>query len=148
MWPILRAGYRVAFRRINPESLSPGDIIVIQVPGREARVHRLVGRVGPLFLEAGDNTFTATLVSPENILGRVESVRDWKGKKIALPAWKAEDRRTKYFLFFAHSFMFAHEVKDRLVGRKKSRLLWQASRLYRFGLTVAGLEVPALFPKK
>lgn len=149
MWPHIRPGYRVSFRAVHPEVLSPGDVIVLRSKNRrgepQACVHRLVGRVGPLFLEAGDNTFVASLVRAEDVLGRVEEVRDWNGKRVPLPR-SYDLARFRYFLWCARSFMFAHELKDRVVGGRKSRVLWQASRAYRWGLGTLGLEVPAIFP--
>lgn len=152
MWPALRPGYRIRFRSINPDSLSAGDIIVVETRGRTGepvqRVHRLIGRAGPLFLEAGDNTFSASLVPATKILGKVESVRDPRGKKIAPGEWKLEDSRFRFFLLGAHAFMFTHELKDRFLGGKKSLLLWRASQVYRVGLGALGLEVPAIQPQR
>ncbi|HEY8280777.1 MAG TPA: hypothetical protein VIH99_14195 [Bdellovibrionota bacterium] len=151
MWPSLRPGFRVAYRSVSPDSLSPGDILVISSMDRRGRkhwrVHRLLGRVGPYFVEAGDNTYSASLVRPEDILGRVEEVKDWKGKAVALPVRPEKlERRFGYFLWCAHAFMFAHECKDRLVGRRRSYLLWKMSEAYRASLGAFGLKVPAIRP--
>src|SRR5262245_25875184 len=83
MWPSLRPGYRVLYRAVDPETLSPGDVLVLRSLDRAGRahwrVHRLLGRVGPYFVEAGDNTYVAALVRPGDILGRVEKAKDWNG---------------------------------------------------------------------
>lgn len=151
MWPNLRAGYRVKFRAVDPEALEPGDIIVIQAQGRKGeprlKVHRFLGRVGELFLEAGDNAFSAALVDGREILGRVESVVGWNGKKIALPAYRETRARFRFFRGCASAFVFTHELKDRLVGQKRSKLLWQASLAYRASLGALGLKVPVIAPK-
>lgn len=153
MWPALRPGYRIRYRAVSPESLSPGDLIVIRSEDRKGnrhwRVHRLIGRVGPYFVEAGDNTFSAALVGAEDILGRVEQVRDGAGKAVKLGSnLRPEEqvRRFRYFLWCARGFMFAHECKDRVLGSRKSLLLWRLSQAYRLGLGTLGLKVPAIRP--
>lgn len=153
MWPALLPGYRVKYRRVSAEALDPGCLVVLRAQGRRGerqwRVHRLLGRIGPLFLEAGDNGFSASLVEESQILGKVLEVRDWNGKKISLPAFSPGDLslRFRFFQLVANSFMFAHEVKDRLVGGRKSYLLWKASEIYRGGLKALGVNVPAIPPK-
>lgn len=152
MWPTLRPGYRIRFRQVDPEVLSPGDIVVLRARGRfgeaHTRVHRLIGRVGPYFVEAGDNTYSASLVGAADILGRIQEVRDWNGKAVAMPAYPSKklERRFRFLLGCAHAFMFAHELKDRLVGGRKSLLLWKISQVYRAGIGAAGLSVPAIPP--
>lgn len=150
MWPTLRPGFRIRYRAVPPDSLSPGDMLVLRSLGRRGeshwRVHRLIGRVGPYFVEAGDNAFSASLVMPEDILGLVESVYDWKGKLLKLKRPKEFDARFRYFLWCAHGFMFAHECKNRLLGGRRSLMLWKASQLYRAGLGTLGLKVPAIAP--
>ncbi|MGE3262549.1 MAG: hypothetical protein AB7K68_12280 [Bacteriovoracia bacterium] len=151
MWPILRPGYRIRYRKINPEFLSPGDLIVVEARARsgeaQLRVHRLIGRTGNLFLEAGDNTFSASLVTAERILGRVEGAKDPRGRNISFRKWSLEESRFRYYLLGAQAFMFTHELKDRFLGGRRSLLLWRASQAYRVGLGALGLEVPTLFPK-
>lgn len=153
MWPALRPGYRIRYRATAPDSLSPGDLLVLRSYGRRGerhwRVHRLIGRVGPYFVEAGDNAFSATLVRPEDILGRVESVRDWAGRAVKLPRQDQPEQmraRFRYFLWCAHGFMFAHECKDRLLGGRRSLLLWRLSQVYRAGIGTLGLKVPPIHP--
>jgi hypothetical protein len=150
MWPALRPGYRIRYRAVSPDSLSPGDILVIRSKGRRGeshwRVHRLIGRVGPYFVEAGDNAFSAALVMPDDILGLVESVYDWKGKLLKPKRARELDARFRYFLWCAHGFMFAHECKDRLLGGRRSLLLWRLSQVYRAGFGTLGLNVPAIRP--
>lgn len=153
MWPLLHPGYRVSYRSVDPELLEPGALVVLKARGRKGerqlRVHRLLGRLGPLFLEAGDNAFSASLVDGKEILGVVETLRDWKGKALPLPPLKPEEfaLRFRFFLFVASSFVFVHEAKDRLLGSRKSLLLWKASQLYRGGLAALGVSVPTLPPK-
>jgi hypothetical protein len=152
MWPALRPGYRILYQKVNADYLNAGDIIVVKTSGRKGelilRVHRLVGRSGPLFLEAGDNTFSASLVPAERILGRVEQIKDARGKKVKFLPWRLEKSRFRYFLLGAHTFMFAHELKDRFLGGRRSLLLWRASQAYRVGLSALGLEVPAIQPQR
>jgi len=149
MWPSLRPGYQIHFRFTDPETLSPGDILVLRGFGRRGerhvRVHRLLGRVGPYFVESGDNAYSAALVHANDILGRVELVRDAKGRSVKFPlAPNRLDRR--FLLGAAHAFMFAHECKDRLVGQRRSLLLWRLSEAYRGALAVVGLKVPPIRP--
>jgi hypothetical protein len=152
MWPTLRPGYRIRYRAVNPETLSPGDVFVIRSHdrrGREhVRVHRLLGRVGHFFVEAGDNTYSASLVAPKDVLGLVSEVRDGEGKRVKLGAVSPRlDRRFRFLLGCAHAFMFAHEAKNRLVGARRSLVLWRVSQLYRAGIAAAGLRVPAIPPR-
>jgi hypothetical protein len=151
MWPSLRPGYRIRYRPVNPETLSPGEILVLRSIGRKGeshvRVHRLLGRVGPFFVEAGDNAYAAALVRAEDILGRVVAVRDWSGKAVGLPPSPEKlERRFRFFLGCAHAFMFAHECKDRVLGGRRSLWLWRLSQAYRAGLGAVGLKVPAIHP--
>ncbi len=153
MWPGLRPGYRVRYRSVPPDTLSPGDLLVLRSNGRRGeshlRVHRLIGRVGPYFVEAGDNAFSAALVSERDILGKVEGVKDWRGKAVKLkkqPRPEEMSARFRYFLWCAHGFMFAHECKDRLLGGRRSLLLWRMSQVYRAGIGAFGLKVPTIQP--
>jgi hypothetical protein len=150
MWPTLRPGFRIRYRSVSPESLNPGELLVLRSSGRRGeshwRVHRLIGRVGPYFVEAGDNAFSAALVRPEDILGRVEAVFDLEGRAVKIPRRYKIEGRFRYFLMCAHGFMFAHECKDRLIGGRRSLLLWKASQAYRTGLSTLGLRVPAIMP--
>ncbi|MGZ3656192.1 MAG: hypothetical protein ACXVB9_16240 [Bdellovibrionota bacterium] len=151
MWPTLRPGYQIRFQFTDPETLDAGDILVLRSLGRKGeihtRVHRLLGRVGPFFVEAGDNAYSAALVHPEDILGRVVSVRDRKGKIVKLASVPRKlDRRFRFFLHCAHAFMFAHELKNRVIGERRSLFLWRMSQLYRASLAAAGLKVPAIRP--
>jgi hypothetical protein len=152
MWPGLKAGFRVRYRVVDPEILSAGDIVVLQGRGRRGehrwKVHRFLGRVGPLFLEAGDNAFSCSLVGADSILGKVVEVRDWDGKRLGLPAFQPEDPRFRFFRACAHTFFFAHEMKDRLLGGRRSPWLWRLSTIYRRSLGVVGVEVPVIYPKQ
>lgn len=154
MWPTLRPGYRVRYCEIDCERISPGDILVIRAEGRrgesQLRVHRLLGRVGPLFLEAGDNAYAASLVTAEAILGKVEAVVDWEGRPIPLPAYVPSELplRFRYFLFWANGFMFTHEWKNRMVGGRKSLWLWRVSAAYRASLAALGVRVPTLLKQR
>lgn len=151
MWPALRPGFRIRYRRINPDTLAPGDIIVVSSRAKNGepllRVHRLIGRSGPLFLEAGDNTFSASLVTASRIVGKVEAIKDEAGKKVSPTPWLLQNSRFRFFLGGAHVFMFTHELKERFLGNRRSLLLWKVSAAYRVGLGALGLEVPALPPK-
>ena len=151
MWPCLKPGYKISFQPVNPESLTVGDLIVLRSRGRRGeehfRVHRLIGRAGPFFVECGDNAYVATLVRPQDILGLVQKVKNEKAKKIPIqPASKSTERRFRFFLSCAHAFMFVHECKDRALGNIRSPLLWRISEIYRGALGVAGLRVPAIPP--
>jgi hypothetical protein len=153
MWPLLRDGYRVRFQKTDPETLEPGDIIVLRGEDRRGRellqVHRLLDRVGPFFLEAGDNGFYASLVSGSAILGKVVSAEDRNGKPIALlpVVPDRESARFRFFCALARTFVYAHEMKDRAFGDIKSPLLWKASVAYRKGLSLVGVKVPVIYPR-
>jgi len=150
MWPCLKAGYRVKYRSLDPAALEPGDIIVVSSHGRKGeprqKVHRFLGRVGQLYLEAGDNSFSCSLLTGDEIVGRVEEVRDWAGKKVSLPHFREHDRKFQFFLATASVFVFTHELKNRILGSRRSYLLWKASEAYRAGLQVIGLKVPVITP--
>lgn len=151
MWPLLRPGFRIRFRHVQPDTLAPGDLIVVERTTRSGetivQVHRLIGRTGPLFLEAGDNTYSATLVTGDRIHGKVEKIWDGEGEPVAIPSWSLAHSRFRFFLAAASTFFFAHELKDRFLGQRKSLLLWKASRLYHLGLGALGLRVPTLLPR-
>jgi hypothetical protein len=154
MWPTLRHGYRISYRAVPADSLTTGDLLVLRGQGRRGerhlRVHRLIGRVGAYFVEAGDNTYSAALVLPDDILGRVEAVRDWKGQLVKFQNVKHTEqmgRRARYFLLCAHGFMFAHECKNRILGNRRSLLLWRLSQVYRASIATLGLKVPSIQPE-
>jgi len=151
MWPTIRNNYSVFYRKHSADFLEPGDIIVFRGKDRKQRniikVHRYLGRVGPYLLEAGDNTFHGTLLEEGNLLGRVEKIVDQKGRRINPRKLAELGLRQRAFLQLAHGFMYIHEAKDRLVGGRKSLLLWKLSQVYRGGLKVVGLEVPPIFPR-
>ena len=149
MWPTLRKGFLVRYSPINIDRLEIGDIVVLRGAGRlgetRLKVHRFLGRVGPFVLEAGDNAFSCSLVAEKDILGKVIAARDLDGKKVSLASNQAP-RRFKFFLLAAQSFLLAHEAKDKLVGKRKSLLLWKISQVYRRGLGIAGIQVPLIHP--
>lgn len=151
MWPALKNGYQVSFRPVNSDTLVPGDIVVVRGRGRRGelrwKVHRLLGRVGPFFLEAGDNAFSCSLVTAEEIVGLVTKAWNQARRPVALPRVQLDSPRFRFFLFCAHSFVFAHECKDRLIGQRRSIWLWRASVAYRAGLGALGVSVPVLDPK-
>ncbi len=151
MWPQLRSGWRVSYFPVSSDEIEPGDVVVLKGFGRGGEsllvVHRVLDRVGPFFLEAGDNSFSAGLVLGSAILGRVVSAQDQSGKVI--PVQRQIPAGLKYDAFrrAAHAFVFAHELKDRLIGGVKSPLLWKASVAWRRGLQILGLQVPVIPPR-
>ncbi|NUM88478.1 MAG: S26 family signal peptidase [Bdellovibrionales bacterium] len=151
MWPTLRSGYRVSYFPVSSHELEPGDVVVIQGRGRSGEplllVHRILDRVGPFFLEAGDNSFSATLITPESVLGRVVSAEPPSGASVEVRRVIPSGLRYRAFRQAAHAFVYAHELKDRLVGGVKSPLLWKASVAWRKGLQVLGLQVPVIPPR-
>lgn len=150
MWPLLRAGYSVWHAPVSEADLRLGDIVILQAISRDGfrhrRVHRLIGRIGPYFLEAGDNGVSAALVSAERIVGRVERAADGKGKPVKLPPYRAS-ARDRLWNSLAYAFVFSHEAKDRVLGDRRSPLLWKAAHWYRRMFSLAGLEVPLVWPR-
>lgn len=149
MWPFLRDGYTIEYSEIHVSSYEPGDMLVLRRNDRRVVVHRLIGRVGHWFIEAGDNALSASLVAPENIMGRVEQAFDHHQNKVALAGATAnwQKKRFAVFVFLATFFLFMHQFKNRLIGGRKSRLLWQMSVIYRGCLKVFGLDVPNIPPR-
>ena len=152
MWPSLRSGYVVEYLPCDPESLNLGEIIVMAGKGRRGephlRVHRYLGRVGPYFLEAGDNTFFASLIHVDSIKGKVNLVWDASGREVPLSELKwTQNHRFRVFKYLAHLFMYVHDAKDRVVGDRKSYTLWKISQVYRTGLLGLGLNVPPIPPR-
>lgn len=149
MHPVLQAGDTVAYLPVAYADLSLGDIIVFQMPSqhgyRDLRVHRLVLRYRGWLLESGDNTKTAALVKPAQILGRVVAYRrrqKWKPLGIYIP------RAHQLFQgVLALGFLELNEQKNRLLGAKPSPALWRASKVYREILSTLGLNTPLLWPK-
>jgi len=153
MWPSLLPGHQVRYKFLDPEKIKIGDIVILKGEdhhGKELlRVHRIIGRAGPFFLEAGDNTFTATLVKPAQILGKVIAARTKDSKPVKLKKITENELalRFRFWSFAAYSFMFIHEVKDRMLGPKKSEVLWKASIIYRKSFAALGLKVPTILPR-
>lgn len=149
MWPTILPGYTVRYQSCNPDTLHIGDLVVVRGRGRlgekHFRVHRIIDRLGPYFLEAGDNTYRATLVHGKDILGRVTQLWDDRKKAVEVPS-APEKLRFGFFRLTANGFFFLHEVKDRILGDRKSYLLWKLSEAYRAALRAAGVEVPAIPP--
>ena len=152
MWPALREGHSVLFVPIAPELLEVGDILVLKSYLCSDQpiwvVHRFLGRVGPFFLEAGDNSFTASLISKEQIAGKVVAVRDLSNKEKKLPEFhpKTIPLQLRPYLPAARAFLALHLAKNRLLDARKSLWLWEMSVLYRKAFYWFGLQLPVLPP--
>jgi hypothetical protein len=153
MWPTLLDGQLVKYVKVSPESIVPGMVVVYRGRGRggEARwiVHRVLGRAGDFFLEAGDNSYTVKIVPLDQIVGVVKYVFDPKD------GWQAEESKLHYisplrhraYLALAHGFFQIHEWKDQVLGERQSFILWKASEWYRRGWSFLGIKVPVIMPR-
>jgi hypothetical protein len=150
MWPTLRETQKVWVERVFPEALTLGDVVVLKGYDHRGRdqvhVHRIIGRVGPYFVEAGDNSFSCGLVRSEDILGRVALVADERGRKFDLPPAPSL-KRFRLYREMATAFLLVHELKDRVIGPRKSPILWTLSKGYRALWRWMGIDVPLLYPK-
>jgi len=78
MTPTLRDGDVVFVRRVNSESLKPGDVLVARREETTVLVHRYMGAIfdgvgNHWFVEKGDNDRRCGLVANQAIMGRVEA---------------------------------------------------------------------------
>ena len=80
MQPLLQIGDKVLVQSIKPAEIGFGDIIVFKTPDKLI-VHRVIRKYNNLsFLQKGDYTATAEIVSSKDVIGRVTAIR--KGDKI------------------------------------------------------------------
>jgi signal peptidase I, archaeal type len=75
MMPLLQIGDNVLIQSVKPVEIRPGDLIVFKSPDKLI-VHRVIRRYNRLsFLQKGDNTTTAEIVSSTDIIGKVIAIR-------------------------------------------------------------------------
>ena len=94
MRPLLRAGDVAVVQLAEPQTLQPGDVIVVQHSG-EWITHRLVAVDERGFHTHGDNTrFADEAVSADQLVGRVIAVeRTAEIIDLQQPRWRVIDRR-------------------------------------------------------
>ncbi len=94
MQPLLRAGDGVVVQPIDPNTLQPGDVIVVQ-RGGEWITHRLVAVDERGWHTHGDNTcYSDEAASAAQIVGRVIAIeRNDRMIDLLQPRWRAIDRR-------------------------------------------------------
>ena len=88
MMPLLQIGDKVLIQSVKPTEIRFGDIIVFKtLDSAKLIVHRVIRRYnsnsdgnGPSFLQKGDSTTTAEIVSSKYLIGKVIAIR--KGSKI------------------------------------------------------------------
>jgi hypothetical protein len=102
MQPTFRPG-QVLYTRMRPKEPQPGDVLVYEKTGKMV-VHRLCSVTPNGYILRGDNNYLkdAELVTPAQVLGRVEAVGDNKGSHMVLGGrlglWRSRLRWT--FLHF------------------------------------------------
>lgn len=75
MQPLLQIGDKVLVQSVRPDNIKLGDIIVFKTPDKLI-VHRVIRRYNSSsFLQKGDNTVTAEIVSSKDVIGRVTAIR-------------------------------------------------------------------------
>jgi signal peptidase I len=80
MQPLLQIGDKVLVQSVKPAEILLGDIIVFKTPDKLI-VHRVIRRYNSSsFLQKGDYTATAEIVSSKDVIGNVIAIR--KGDKI------------------------------------------------------------------
>jgi signal peptidase I len=75
MMPLLQIGDKVLIQSVKPVDIRHGDLIVFKSPDKLI-VHRVIRRYNRLsFLQKGDNTTNAEIVSSEHVIGKVIAIR-------------------------------------------------------------------------
>ena len=86
MMPLVKKGDEVIFKHAEPNDIKIGDIIVFKKEDRLI-VHRVIRKYydgdSILFLQKGDNSTNAEVISGESIIGKVFAIRKG-GKNIRL----------------------------------------------------------------
>jgi len=116
---VVRSGFPLRLQALGTSMLPtlwPGDVLTIQSQGREIRdadivlaerensflVHRVVSRVGPVWITRGDAMpCNDQPISPENILGRVSLVE--RGNRLIVPDRKLSQLRRLLARVLCHS---------------------------------------------
>ena len=149
MWPMLRDGDSIQYKKINPEHLRIGDIFLFRSKGKRGeslvKIHRFIGRVGEYFVESGDNAMQASFVTSEQVVGVAISFERNNKKKLITS--KELTKQQKIYFRLAQGFLLIHSSKNIFFANRKSKILWTASDLYRKSLKkLFGLDVPLIFP--
>ncbi|HEY8279094.1 MAG TPA: 2OG-Fe(II) oxygenase [Bdellovibrionota bacterium] len=84
------------------------------------------------------------LVSAESLRGILVGAENFLGEPVVLPpVWDAPSLRARAGIML---FLWVHELKDEIFGRRKSPLLWKLSGYYREAMRAFGIELPVLLP--
>ncbi len=94
MRPLLRIGDEVVVQRVDPHTLQPGDVLVVQRRG-DWITHRLVAVDDHGWHTHGDNTrYADEPASAAEIIGRVIAIeRETQTIDLQQPHWRTVDRR-------------------------------------------------------
>lgn len=127
MFPALRQGDVLFLESASPEKIKLGDIVVFE-QGEKMVCHRIVNRIkksGPIiFAEKGDNCFSGTRITANQIIGRVSEV--YRGKQRI----NLHDRRSLLYNIFAayffRGFNLAALTKKRIMPQVKIGIVSRA----------------------
>jgi signal peptidase I len=116
MAPMIQIGDKVLVKRVVPEQIRFGDIIVFKKTGTLI-THRVIGKrvdnQNIIFFQKGDSNTIATGVFAENVIGKVACIR--KGNKhIRLDSFLGKSMN---FLLGANSYVLYVSNKCRLISR-------------------------------
>ncbi|MGZ3700764.1 MAG: radical SAM protein [Bdellovibrionota bacterium] len=121
--PVARHGMRFV-NQFSPGQLSPGALLL----GADLQVWIFLRGRESLFYVATENDFRVRIVAKEFVLGALPFEAGAEGRGLRRALRRADFHRG------------VHAVKNRLVGRRKSKMLWKLSQMYRSGLKRVGVE--------
>jgi hypothetical protein len=133
MLPTLRENWRIKIVPISADEIKPGDIALINAD--ILCIHRIIARFKKnnqlFFIEKGDNSSTARIVSQEQIVGKVAEVYDNDSNKIDTELWRSEFLHPLVYIltifFFYRTLRF---LKRLTLGNKEYKLFNSLARLY------------------
>jgi signal peptidase I len=114
MSPAVKNGWSIDIARARPEDIKTGDIIIFRkkllICHRLLFKARLFGRY--YIIQKGDNAKTGSVITPEDIIGKVSAVFDENGRRVDESIWRITHigTRNAFFTAFIYLLVFLNAL--------------------------------------